>query len=551
MNGFVPQASKLPSASLDPTKHVNYNLGMVLGVDDFTQEFTYLAGRDQWLARDLLGYGTVCGLNVTIELKNGRPEVAVSPGVALTPQGQLVMVSRSQCALLNEWLNLHKREVLDRQGSPPLNPLVLYVVLGYHDCPTDPVPIPGEPCRSEDNLMASSRLTDDFTLELRFVSPDQREENAIRDFVKWLEQVEITSVGPFPDLADFLAALRDATRILQSPPSSPLSPPDFMYNSPPASLKIPADQACDYLRAAMRLWTTELRPLWQGKGPGKPPDETSILLAELQLPLAQTNDTWTIADPSLIVVEQRDRPFLIHLRMLQEWLECGRFGSVADLNGDVKGSITNTIVTAIQNLPVNFTVRPTEDQILTFKGGQWVAANPPAPSLPTLNGDVIGNLTSNSLDKLQTKPISASSPAAGQVLTFDGTQWQPATPATVSGNFVDHTAITYSIVAAGRVQGDGSVTAPVYNNLRVDSLGNGAMTLLFDGYTQPDGSFQYIVKAILVMAESFIKIPLVFFQQFLPTGKGFVLQVQDGNNPVSADALKKLEVMVEVSRFKV
>ena len=39
-------------ADPNPAKHVNFNVGMVLGVDDFTQEFAYLSGRDQWLARD-------------------------------------------------------------------------------------------------------------------------------------------------------------------------------------------------------------------------------------------------------------------------------------------------------------------------------------------------------------------------------------------------------------------------------------------------------------------------------------------------------------------
>src|SRR5689334_21131595 len=47
---------------LDPGKHVNYTPGMVLGVDDFTQEFAYLANRDEWRARDAVGYGTLRGL---------------------------------------------------------------------------------------------------------------------------------------------------------------------------------------------------------------------------------------------------------------------------------------------------------------------------------------------------------------------------------------------------------------------------------------------------------------------------------------------------------
>ena len=87
----------------DPTKHVRYTLGMVLGVDDFTQEFAYLSNRDQWLARDLIGYGTATGLCVDIHPK-GSTRVMVSPGAAVTPRGVLVRVCAAQCADLNVWL---------------------------------------------------------------------------------------------------------------------------------------------------------------------------------------------------------------------------------------------------------------------------------------------------------------------------------------------------------------------------------------------------------------------------------------------------------------
>src|SRR5438105_9709300 len=92
----VPPAT----APLDPTKHVNYTLGMILGVDDFTQEFAYLAGRDQWLARDLIGYGTVSGLRVTTVTDQRGPQIVVAAGVALSPRGQLVRVPSAQCASL-------------------------------------------------------------------------------------------------------------------------------------------------------------------------------------------------------------------------------------------------------------------------------------------------------------------------------------------------------------------------------------------------------------------------------------------------------------------
>src|SRR6185312_4742524 len=64
MTTFAAQATTLALPPPDPLKHVNYVLGMVLGVDDFTQEFTYLSARERWLARDAIGYGTLWGLGV-------------------------------------------------------------------------------------------------------------------------------------------------------------------------------------------------------------------------------------------------------------------------------------------------------------------------------------------------------------------------------------------------------------------------------------------------------------------------------------------------------
>src|SRR3954452_19692829 len=103
MSTFAPVMTP-PVAAPDPTKHVNYTLGMVLGVADFRQEFAYHDGRDRRLARDLVGYGTVCGLRVTIATDRTPFEVVVSPGSAVTPIGQLVRVPLAQCARLNDWL---------------------------------------------------------------------------------------------------------------------------------------------------------------------------------------------------------------------------------------------------------------------------------------------------------------------------------------------------------------------------------------------------------------------------------------------------------------
>src|SRR2546430_1794109 len=118
MSSFAPQVATQRAAAPDLTKHVNYALGMVLGVDDFTQEFAYLSGRDQWLTRDLIGYGTACGLRVTSETDSTGPQIVVEPGVAVNPRGQMIRVTQPQCAYLNDWLASHKQDLTYRLGSP-------------------------------------------------------------------------------------------------------------------------------------------------------------------------------------------------------------------------------------------------------------------------------------------------------------------------------------------------------------------------------------------------------------------------------------------------
>jgi hypothetical protein len=308
----------LQAKAANPTKHVNYVQGMVLGVDDFDQEFTYLSERGQWLARDLIGYGTVSGLAVTIEDSDKGKRVAVSSGVAVSPRGQLIRVAPKQCAVLNEWL----KGAIKKDISPGTTTLPVYVVLCYRDCPTDEVPILGEPCRTEEESMAPSRIVDDFRLELRLDSPPQREEDAVRDFVAWLRQIEIVDFAADPqDLKNFLDAIRAAAQELPSPI-------DFLYGSPPSTLFIPRSEVCEWLRAAFGLWVTELRPLWQsvasacGCTSGTGQNEGCILLAELGLPVLPSGIDWSVDPAREIVINSDRRPFLLHLRMLQEWLLC-------------------------------------------------------------------------------------------------------------------------------------------------------------------------------------------------------------------------------------
>lgn len=467
MQAVVPN----PSAA-DPAKHVRYNLGMVLGVDDFVQEFTYHNSHRAWLARDLLGYGTVWGLRVVAE-DNGEkgPRILVECGAALSPRGQLIHVSPAQCAYLNDWLAANRDAISEKLGAAPVSgdTLTLYATLAYDECATDDVPLAGEPCRTEDQLTAPSRTLDHFKLQLRLDPPPQTEEDALRNFVKALAQVAvIPGSGDDAALRDFEDAVRNSP-LVASPPTSPPASGGFDYAFP-STVTIPGDQVADYLRAAFRVWAVELRPRCRpgwladdgacaagGASMAHPGPEEFILLARLEMPItvdAMTSpDRWSIASAAAVDIDDRDRPYVLHLRMLQEWL------------------------------------------------------------------------------------LTALVPAG----------------ASASSSLVAPTGV----VAAGLIRGDNLPDGPATGNLRVVpgvtgvSGVDGQIVFTFDGYRVPDGTFQYIVKAMAVppppIPPAKTQLMSVRFISYRP--EGIVLRVTRGATTLTLSVLESVKYMLEISRI--
>ena len=372
---FRSQVAALPGvASLDPTKHVKYTLGMVLGVQDFEQEHTYLAARDEWLTRDVVGYGTVSGLEVAIEVDVDGPRVSVSPGSAVTPCGRPVCVTPAQCANLNDWLARQDAEVRARlaggtqvasvastasapapTGSPSSpsasqpTGVTAYVVLCARDCLTDDLPIPGEPCRTEDALSAPSRVKDDFRLELRLDPPAHVEERAIRELVTWLRLIPVVA-GAGSDEGELVDALRTAARTalepLQTDPGTAVDP--IYLPAPDPGLTLGAARMREYLRAAFELWVTEIRPLARagacdqgcrcrsivGQVASSPCGcgstgaaaisdscgDDQVLLAALHLPVDEGADGHLVVREEGSEVDVSARPWVLSTRFLQEWL---------------------------------------------------------------------------------------------------------------------------------------------------------------------------------------------------------------------------------------
>ncbi len=313
---FMPTSISPSPSEPDATKHVNYVLGMVLGVDDFTQEFAYLAGRTELAARELAGSGVTRGLRVTSPTSTPYddvgPEVVVSAGIAVTPRGRFVRVPLTQCVFVNEWIAKNLTLLQTRLAGVP-GPVAVYVVLSYAEQTTDLVPIPGEPCRTEDESMAASRVTDDFKLELRLDRPQQSEAEATRAYLDWLIGLPLVAGNGTP-LRDFLAAIERAAsgtpKVAIAPSTTPI------FTATPAPVLIPRSDAAGYLREAIRLFAT-LRAEWTDAGVA-PPTDGVVLLGRVDLVLKQaslTSSTWVV---NTLTIDETDRPRVLSLAALQE-----------------------------------------------------------------------------------------------------------------------------------------------------------------------------------------------------------------------------------------
>ncbi|AEJ00879.1 hypothetical protein Nit79A3_1016 [Nitrosomonas sp. Is79A3] len=366
-------SAALTQSGQNPALHVNYTKGMVLGVDDFTQEFSYLSNRDQWAVRELLGYGTTSGLAVVIEDAGvDGPRVHVKRGAAVVPSGRLVCVPNDQCALINQWLTKPENaEKINKLLPLPANDgkVFLFLTLCYKDCTAIPVPIPGDPCRSEDKLMADSRIADDYYLEIRTEAeaPPQTEEDAARDFVTWLKQhVSISDTAA--DEKIWIKGLTEAIQpwidaVKENPAKSAAELYESLKHylvdgSTPIILPVKREQLSQFLRLAFRFWVIELRPLWTARLCGTFPgsDDECLLLARLEVPVIRAGGTpagaWQVdGTADVIIADESMRPYLAHMRLLQEWLLCN--SAPEQVLGLTPGTVSIAITSTSTDLTLN------------------------------------------------------------------------------------------------------------------------------------------------------------------------------------------------------
>lgn len=539
MSDFHPTTSTLARALLDPAKHVNFAEGMVLGADEFNQEFAHLSGRDQWLARDALGHGTVSGLRVRVAPNpgTGRWEVVVDPGVALTPSGQWVRVARQQFADLADWIAAHPEAFAAIDPNVGMCTENLRLMLEYRESLTDPVPVLDDACRTDQDLHPS-RITDDFLLSLVYQSenmpaPEPREEEAVCAFVEWLHGrihvAESSDPHHVSRISVFLDELRQVAASRVFPPHADSPSPDSWGENYPTLTLSPVD-AEQFMREALRVWIVEMRGLWH---PARLSGSPGVLLAVVRATITFDAGSWRLIRtdeqgpqrPPVGWVDESARPWLLHARMLQELvLQQMKF---MPGNAPAPGNPT-------PNAPGLPTQDVNDHDLLTYEGSEWVArppvVPPPGPGhighiatyngsqfLPQpssglgIGGDVVGTLGLTSITSLQGRPVNLSGLQADQVLAYDGATWRPTTPDPPPASVQRPLDVAdYMILAAGQVPVLGVGPVVGTSNLKVTAhhtltpVGPGATYHHLVEFTYDLHQSYYMQAAALAPARGFI-----------------------------------------------
>ena len=358
----------------DPTRHVNFATGMVLGVDDYRAEFGYLSARDKRMLREAHGYGTLVGLEVVLESDgDAGPRVKVSPGSAAAPSGQLICVGREQCGSINQWLARPEIQAeLDAMhaATPAADVLrfPIWLTLCYRDCAVAPVPVPGEPCRSDAELMVPSRIADDYTLAFNFDPPAMAEAEAIALFDAWFSGIALDNASDddpanLEELVDSASEQLDA--LFPDPAGAPVVPASL------DPIEVHPDLAPGLFNAIKRLWVTRVRPRVMAlrcADLGTPGDDC-VLLARIDIGAVITPNGWAIgnaptdsdADAAEARIDQSERPLLLSSAFMQspagEDLSASDSGmAIAMLGTDGAVAFSRGLVLVTAEDPVDVTI---------------------------------------------------------------------------------------------------------------------------------------------------------------------------------------------------
>jgi hypothetical protein len=147
---------------------LRYAYGMRLGSVELSDEQSYLVGKDRFHNVRCHGAGVLCGLRVDrFVWPQGAPAgtpstvLRVTRGAALDGCGREVLVPCDQCIDVAAWF-----AVIGGKLNPPpgAGPLHIWVALRYRECPSDPAPVPHDPCGCDTGGCDYTRVRESFEL---------------------------------------------------------------------------------------------------------------------------------------------------------------------------------------------------------------------------------------------------------------------------------------------------------------------------------------------------------------------------------------------------
>src|SRR5947209_3864111 len=132
----------------DPFVRLYYQFGMLMGVDEFTQEQGFHLTKHRLGNRMFVGYGMQWGIDYAVNDAQGQ--LTVGPLFALDDLGRELWV-KNACAIdLAQWLN--------DNGIPVGGSATVYVTVDFNACSVAPVPAIASPCDDAASPTMPSRL---------------------------------------------------------------------------------------------------------------------------------------------------------------------------------------------------------------------------------------------------------------------------------------------------------------------------------------------------------------------------------------------------------
>ncbi len=137
----------------------NYFYGKQFTVRDLSQEQSYFNDKRWLINRMVLGWGVVCGLEVTWD--ESKRQFIVGEGMALDCCGHEIIVCETQKVDFEEY-----EEQCGHARKDPKYEEKFVLCLEYHECKAEPVDLPAIACNDQERT-EFNRVRDEFKLKVR------------------------------------------------------------------------------------------------------------------------------------------------------------------------------------------------------------------------------------------------------------------------------------------------------------------------------------------------------------------------------------------------